>query len=47
MLLKIAGSIALIGTALYLLNRLYCIVVRLKARNVGIFRDDRRENDER
>jgi len=36
---------AALGAVLYLLNRLYWTIVRQKARNVGIFRDDRREND--
>jgi hypothetical protein len=32
---------------LYLWDRLYWFVVRGKARNQGLFRDDRRENDQR
>jgi hypothetical protein len=44
MVLKIVASIALIGAVLYLLDRVYSIVIRLKARNVGIFRDDRRND---
>jgi hypothetical protein len=39
--------VASIIASLYLLHRAYCIIVRLKVRGVGIFRDDRRENDQR
>ena len=31
--------------SLYLLDRLYWLMVRAKARNEGLFRDDRRQND--
>jgi hypothetical protein len=33
--------------SLYLLDRLYWLMVRGRARNQGLFRDDRRENDQR
>jgi hypothetical protein len=39
--------VASIIASLYLLHRPYCIIVRLKVRGVGIFRDHRRENDQR
>jgi hypothetical protein len=42
---RIIASIAAASAGIYLLNRAWWIMVRLKARNVGIFRDDRREND--
>jgi hypothetical protein len=40
-----AAIIAAIAAVLYASHRLYWFTVRQKARNVGIFRDDRREND--
>jgi hypothetical protein len=39
------GAILLTAGAVFLAYRFYCVVVRLKARNLGIFRDDRRDND--
>jgi hypothetical protein len=41
------AAILAIAAALYLGNRLYWYVLRLQARNVGLFRDDRRENEQR
>lgn len=40
-----AAIIAAIAAALYSAHRLYCFIIRQKARNIGVFRDDRREND--
>ena len=37
--------IASVIASIYLLNRVYWIIVRLKVRGVGVFRDDRHEND--
>ena len=45
MIHTVVALIAFIGVGLYLLNRLYWTIVDLKVRNVGIFRDDRRDND--
>jgi hypothetical protein len=44
MIYTVVALIALIGSGVYLLNRAYWAMVRFKARNVGIFRDDRRDN---
>jgi len=47
MAFKVLAFLAATGAALYLLDCLYGVVVRQKARNVGIIRDDRRDNDAR
>jgi hypothetical protein len=41
------GVIAAIAAILYLGHCLYWFIMRQKASNVGIFCDDRRENDQR
>jgi hypothetical protein len=48
--MKLAAILAIltaIVAALCLGNRIYWYILRLQARNTGIFRDDRRENDQR
>ena len=45
MIHTVVALIAFIGSGGYLLNRAYWAMVKLKARNVGFFRDDRRDND--
>jgi hypothetical protein len=46
-MIRTIAIIAAIAATLYLGDCLYCFIIRQKARNVGIFRDDRRENDQR
>jgi ribosomal protein L13E len=45
MILNIVGVLALIGAGIYLCDLIYRKIAIKKARNEGIFRDDRRQND--
>jgi hypothetical protein len=44
---QIASVGVIVGAGLYILNCAYWFTVRLRARNAGFFRDDRRDNDSR
>ena len=44
MIYTVVALIALIGSGVYLLNREYSAMVKFKARNAGIFCDDRRDS---
>jgi hypothetical protein len=45
LLYRVIVLFASVGAGFYFLRWVYWLTVRLKARNAGIFRDDRRSND--